>query len=250
MRRSKRIAVVIPAQNEADAIGKVLGDIPSWVDQVIVADNGSTDATAEIARTAGAEVVSEPQPGYGAACLKGIAAARDVDIIVFLDGDYSDHPDEMAQLVDPIAAGEADMVIGSRVTGTREAGSLTPQQRFGNGLATTLIRMIWGHRYTDLGPFRAINATSLESLRMADRNFGWTVEMQIRAIEEGLHIHEVPVSYRCRIGTSKVSGTVHGTVMAGYKILYIIARQALRRLRQRPGKLSDERATEADRRVL
>ncbi|MFT5507675.1 MAG: glycosyltransferase involved in cell wall biosynthesis [Hyphomicrobiaceae bacterium] len=229
MRNSKRVAVVIPAQNEADAIGKVVGDIPAWVDQIVVADNGSIDATATVAKAAGATVISEPEPGYGAACLAGIAAVEAADIIVFLDGDYSDYPEEMAHLVDPIATDAADIVIGSRVTGVREAGSLMPQQRFGNWLATTLIRLIWGGRYTDLGPFRAIERSKLDALGMADRNFGWTVEMQIRALEEGLRVAEVPVSYRCRIGTSKVSGTIRGTVLAGAKILYIIARQALRR---------------------
>lgn len=261
MRHHKRIAVVIPALNEAEAIPEVLRAIPAWVDQVVVADNGSTDATAARARQAGATVVYEPQPGYGAACLAGIdevaradlaraeaamadgamadgagAAVTKTDIIVFLDGDNSDYPEEMARLVDPIAHNEADMVLGSRVTGEREAGSLMPQQRFGNWLATTLIHLIWRQRYTDLGPFRAIDVAKLNALSMADRNYGWTVEMQIRAIEEGLRIQEVPVSYRCRIGTSKVSGTVRGTVLAGYKILYIIGRQALRTAtRRKPG---------------
>lgn len=234
MRGDKRIAVVIPARNEAAAIGSVLADVPDWVDQIMVADNGSTDRTAAVARAAGADVISVPEPGYGAACLAGIAALDSPDIIVFLDGDYSDYPQEMDALVDPIAAGECDMVIGSRVTGVRQAGALLPQQRFGNWLATALIRLIWRHRYTDLGPFRAIEAGKLETLAMADRNFGWTVEMQIRALEAGLHVIEVPVSYRCRIGQSKVSGTVSGTVRAGIKILYIIARQALRRRRHRP----------------
>lgn len=229
MRGDKRIAVVIPARNEAAAIGQVVVDVPDWADQIMVADNGSTDATASTARAAGADVVCQPEPGYGAACLSGIAALEPADIIVFLDGDYSDYPQEMAALVDPIANGNCDLVIGSRVTGERQAGALLPQQRFGNWLATTLIRLIWRHRYTDLGPFRAIDAGKLEALAMADRNFGWTVEMQIRAIEEGLRIEEVPVSYRCRIGQSKVSGTISGTVRAGTKILYIIARQALRR---------------------
>jgi glycosyltransferase involved in cell wall biosynthesis len=228
MRNKKRIAVIIPAQNEADAIAKVIGDVPSWVDQIIVADNGSIDATAEIARNVGATVVHEPEPGYGAACLKGIEQVGDADIIVFLDGDYSDYPGEMASLVDPVAAGKADMVIGSRVMGEREAGALMPQQRFGNWLATALIRLIWGAAYTDLGPFRAIDAGALRQLAMADRNFGWTVEMQVRAIEIGLRVAEVPVSYRRRIGTSKVSGTLRGTAMAGYKILFVIGRQAWR----------------------
>lgn len=233
MRDNRQIAVVIPAQNEAEAIAQVIGDVPAWVDHIIVADNGSTDTTAERARNAGATVVHEPQRGYGAACLSGIAAAGDTDVIVFLDGDYSDYPNEMTRLVAPILADEADFVLGSRVTGERQAGSLMPQQMFGNWLATSLIHLIWRQRYTDLGPFRAIARDKLEALAMADRNFGWTVEMQIRAIEEGLRIKEVPVSYRCRIGTSKVSGTLTGSAKAGYKILYIIARQALRRGRNR-----------------
>ncbi len=228
MRGGKRIAVVIPALNEAAAIGRVIEELPGWVDQVVVADNGSTDATAEIARAAGAEVVFEPEPGYGAACLAGIAALVPYDVVVFLDGDLSDDPRDMASLVDPIIANDCDFVVGSRVLGTREAGSLTVQQRWGNALATALIRLIWGMRYTDLGPFRAIGRDQLARLGMQDRNFGWTVEMQVRAIEAGLRIREVPVSYRRRIGISKVSGTVRGTVLAGTKILYVIARHALR----------------------
>jgi glycosyltransferase involved in cell wall biosynthesis len=232
MRHSQVIGVVIPALNEADAIGRVIGDIPAWVDRIVVADNGSRDGTGDVARRAGAIVVRETEPGYGAACLAGIAAletdAGGVDVVVFLDGDYSDHPEDMADLVDPILTGQHDFVVGSRAIGPREAGSLTAQQLFGNWLATTLIRQIWGARYTDLGPFRAIRATSLQTLAMADRNYGWTVEMQIKAAEHGLRAHEVPVRYRCRIGVSKVSGTIKGSVMAGYKILSIIGRHAWR----------------------
>jgi len=228
MRNDHSIAVVIPALNEERAIGRVIADIPDWVDRVIVADNGSTDRTAEVARGAGATVVAEPEPGYGAACLAGLKHIGDAGIVVFLDGDYSDHPQEMASLVDPVIAGAADMVIGSRVLGERERGSLTPQQRFGNWLATRLIRLIWGARYSDLGPFRAIRTSSLARLAMADRTYGWTVEMQIKAAILGLAATEVPVSYRRRIGVSKVSGTVKGTVMAGTKILWMIARHWLR----------------------
>lgn len=227
MRNGQRIAVVIPALNEERAIGRVIGDIPNWVDRVVVADNGSTDRTADVSREAGATVIAEPQRGYGAACLAALTLVGDADIVVFLDGDYSDHPGEMDRLVDPIADNQADMVIGSRVLGEREAGSLTPQQRFGNWLATRLIRLIWGVAYTDLGPFRAIRASSLTTLAMADRTYGWTVEMQIKAAIAKLRSLEVPVSYRRRIGISKISGTIKGTVMAGWIILSMIARYAL-----------------------
>lgn len=237
MRDGQRVGVVIPALDEAAAIGKVIGAIPAWVDTIVVADNGSRDGTGEVARAAGAVVVSEPTLGYGAACLAGLAALPTQDIVVFLDGDYSDYPEDMADLVDPIVAGNADLVIGSRVLGRADAGSLTLQQRFGNALATWLIGMIWRTRYTDLGPFRAIRSDALERLQMGDRDFGWTVEMQIKAAEAGLRHIEVPVRYRCRIGVSKISGTIKGTVQAGIKILTVIARHALRGpgLRQRPG---------------
>lgn len=228
MRLGQKIAVVIPALNEERAIGHVVADIPAWVDRIIVADNGSRDRTAEVARAAGATVVHEPRPGYGAACLKGIAAAGDATIIVFVDGDYSDHPEDMHTLVDPIAADGVDMVIGSRAIGEREAGSLTPQQLFGNWLATRLIRLIWGVRFTDLGPFRAIRTRALSSLDMRDQTYGWTVEMQIKAAMVGLTSLEVPVRYRRRIGVSKVSGTIKGTVLAGWKILSTIALYGLR----------------------
>jgi glycosyltransferase involved in cell wall biosynthesis len=234
MREGRRVGVVIPALDEEVAIGRVVADIPDWVDIVVVADNGSRDRTAEVAREAGATVVHQPERGYGAACLAGIAAAGPVDIVVFMDGDYSDHGAEMAGLVDPIAGGLADLVVGSRVLGEREAGALTPQQRFGNWLATLLIRMIWGTRYTDLGPYRAIARPALEALAMADRNYGWTVEMQIKAAERGLAVREVPVRYRRRIGVSKVSGTIKGTFLAGCKILGLIARHALLPPRPRP----------------
>ncbi len=217
MHLGAKIYVIIPALNEERAIGRVVGDIPAFVDRVIVVDNGSSDRTAAVAQAGGALVVRETERGYGAACLTGIASAADADIIVFMDGDYSDHGSEMASLVEPIGRGEADMVLGSRVLGEREAGSLTPQQRFGNWLATTLIRLIWRADYTDLGPYRAISSSALAALGMRDRNYGWTVEMQIRAAQAGLAVSEVPVSYRRRIGQSKVSGTVKGTIMAGFK---------------------------------
>lgn len=223
------IAVVIPARNEALALPHVLGAIPARVDHVIVADNGSTDGSAAVARAHGARTVDVPQAGYGRACLAAIADAEALgaDIIVFLDGDHSDYPEQMPQLYAPIIAGEADMVIGSRTRGRRTARALTPQQIFGNALACWLIARIWGYRYTDLGPFRAIRTSALRQLAMAEQTYGWTVEMQIRAVQHRLRIVEVPVDYRARIGKSKVSGTVRGVVLAGYHILAMIARAAL-----------------------
>ncbi len=230
MREDRRISVIIPAQDEEGAIAKVIAAVPSWVDDIVVADNASADQTAECARAAGAQVVRETEPGYGAACLAGIAALGPTDVVVFVDGDHSDYPEDMASLVDPILAGRADLVIGSRALGEREAGSMTPPQLFGNWLATRLIRLVWGVRYTDLGPFRAVAAEQLDRLGMVDRTYGWTVEMQIKAIEKCLRVLEVPVRYRRRIGVSKISGTVRGTVMAGVKILSIVGRHGLRRL--------------------
>lgn len=233
MRNGKTIAVVIPAFDEAGAIGKVIDGVPDWVDRTIVADNASQDGTAGIAEAHGAMVVHEPQSGYGAACLRGIAAASGHDIIVFMDGDYSDRGSEMHLLVDPIADDLADMVIGSRTLGAAEAGSLTPQQRWGNWLACSLIRLFWGARYTDLGPYRAIAADSLQSIDMQDRAFGWTVEMQLKAIQHGLRWREVPVSYFNRIGVSKISGTVRGTILAGHAIIGTIVRTALTARREK-----------------
>ncbi len=226
MRDTQRIAVIIPAFNEESAIGKVISAIPAWVDDIIVVDNGSTDRTAEVARDSGARVVAEPRRGYGSACLAGIAALSSPAIVVFLDGDYSDYPEEMALLVDPIAHDEADVVIGSRTIGQRERGALTPQALFGNWLACTLIRLLWAVSFTDLGPFRAIRYSTLTRLSMRDRNYGWTVEMQIKAARDGARIREAPVRYRKRIGKSKVSGTVRGVAGAGFKILFTIARAA------------------------
>jgi len=222
------ICVIIPALNEQDAIGRVIADIPTdLVRKVIVVDNGSTDSTVQVAQQAGARVVSEPRRGYGAACLAGIAAAGAADIFVFLDGDYSDYPAEMGLLVAPILEGRADFVIGSRMAGGRGAGVIPAQARFGNLLACFLMRMMYGFCYTDLGPFRAISASGLRALDMRDTNYGWTIEMQIKAMKRGLRILEIPVRYRRRIGCSKVSGTVWGSVRAGYKILYTIARLSL-----------------------
>jgi glycosyltransferase involved in cell wall biosynthesis len=225
-----RIAVIIPALNEQQSIGKVIDAIPSWVDKVVVADNGSTDGTAEVARGHGAMVVHEPRRGYGAACLAGLAAIEQPnqpDVIVFLDGDYSDYPQEMDRLLRPILQDEADLVIGSRVRGQAEPGSLTIPQRFGNALACGLIRLFTGVVFTDLGPFRAIRTSSLLALRMDDQDFGWTVQMQVRAARMGLRIVELPVSYRARVGKSKISGTMRGVVSAGTKILYTIFRETL-----------------------
>jgi glycosyltransferase involved in cell wall biosynthesis len=223
------IDVIIPAFNEEKAIGNVIRDIPSeLVREVVVVSNASTDQTEKVAREAGATVLSQPQRGYGNACLKGMAylegapQGKKADIIVFLDGDYSDYPEEMIHLLQPILAENADMVIGSRATGDRQSGSMTPQQIFGNWLATTLIKLIYGVSFTDLGPFRAIKFDKLLALEMKDPTYGWTVEMQVKAAKMGLTSAEVPVRYRKRIGQSKVSGTVKGTIMAGYKILWTI----------------------------
>jgi len=227
-----RITVVIPALDEADSVGKVVEAIPRWVDRVIVVDNGSTDGTGAVAEAAGAEVVSEPRRGYGRACLRGIEALGHVDVVVFMDADYSDDPTEMPGLIDPILAGEADLVIGSRAVGEVERGALTPQQRFGNALACFLMRRLHGVRYTDLGPFRAISARGLRRLGMDDENFGWTIQMQLRAAMHRLAHLEIPASYRRRIGRSKISGTVRGVVGAGTKIIATVfneMRPAVRR---------------------
>jgi glycosyltransferase involved in cell wall biosynthesis len=225
-----RILVIIPAFNEARAIGLVVGDIPGGlVEEVVVVNNASTDETEQHARAAGATVLREDRRGYGWACLRGIAYARTKhpDVVVFLDGDYSDHPEEMTRLVAPIRRGDADFVVGSRMLGPREPGAMLPQALFGNRLACFLMRVLWGARYTDLGPFRAIRFEDLLALQMEDRTFGWTIEMQIKAVRAGLRYTEVPVSYRRRIGVSKITGTVSGTLKASAKILWTIARYAL-----------------------
>ncbi len=223
MCRSPRISVIIPAFNEQDAIRHVIADVPSGlVSEILVVDNGSTDETAKRASEMGARIIRENRRGYGWACKAGVAALRPTDIVVFLDGDYSDHPEEMTLLVRPILQGRSDLVIGSRVLGRRERGALHPHARFGNWLVTTLMRLLFRARFTDLGPFRAIRYSALIRLQMEDTTFGWTVEMQIKAQKLGLRTEEVPVSYRRRIGVSKISGTLKGSVQAGYKILFAI----------------------------
>jgi glycosyltransferase involved in cell wall biosynthesis len=224
-----RIAVIIPALNEAAALPSLIAEIPQWVDRIIVADNGSTDATAMAAAAAGAEVVAAPRRGYGHACMAGVRAAADADILVFLDGDRSDYPTRMGDLITPIERGKADLVIGSRVLGRAERGALSPQQRYGNRLACALVHLFWGHRYTDLGPFRAIRRSSLLALEMREMRYGWTIEMQVAALRRGLAVTEVPVDVRRRIGVSKISGTIRGVISAGTRILLVIFREALRR---------------------
>ncbi|WP_198375956.1 glycosyltransferase family 2 protein [Neoroseomonas rubea] len=234
-----RIGVIVPARNEAAALPAVLDAILPRVAEVIVVDTASTDGTPEIARRLGARVVAEPRRGYGRACLAGIAVlSPDVDTVLFMDADAADRPEDLAVLLAPIEAGEADLVIGARRLGV-ERGALTPQQRFGNALACLLIRLVWGVRYTDLGPFRAIRRDALARLGMRDETWGWTVEMQVRAARIGLRVQEVPVGYRRRIGTSKISGTLSGTIRAGWKILWVIGAEALDGLRTPRGSQPD-----------
>jgi glycosyltransferase involved in cell wall biosynthesis len=224
-----RISIVMPALDEAAAIGAAVSGVRGQVDAVIVCDNGSRDGTGMLAAAAGAVVVREAERGYGAACLAALAALPPCDIVVFMDADGSDVPDDLPALVAPIVEGWADLVIGSRVRGTREKGALTPQQVFGNALACRLIWLIWHVDFSDLGPFRAIRREALERLAMQDRDFGWTVEMQVRAAARGLRCAEVPVGYRRRVGRSKISGTLSGVLRAGTKILWVIGREALKR---------------------
>lgn len=217
------IKVIIPAYNEEDSIGKVISEIPNSVDEIIVVSNNSTDETEIRAKKVGATVLVESRRGYGYACLKGINYLKNQvikpDIIVFLDGDYSDYPEELTKLVDPIINDDIDFVIGARVKHLRETHSMTPQQLFGNWLATSLMKLLFNGRFTDLGPFRAIKFQKLIELEMVDKTYGWTVEMQLKSIRQNLSYIEVPVKYRQRIGVSKVSGTIKGTIFAGFKIL-------------------------------
>ena len=223
----KSVSIIIPAFNEENGIGEVIREIPKdLVTEIIVVNNASTDQTEKIALTAGATVLSEPVPGYGRACLKGIdylkKSAVQPDMVVFLDADHSDYPEEMGTLIALIEGDKADLVIGSRALGKREPGSMTPQQIFGNWLATRLLKLLYDVRFTDLGPFRAIRFNKLLELDMQDKTYGWTVEMQLKAAKLGFRCAEVPVRYRKRIGFSKISGTVKGTIMAGYKIIATI----------------------------
>jgi glycosyltransferase involved in cell wall biosynthesis len=226
---SLRVSVVIPALNESRSLPLVLGALPrDLLAEVVVVDNGSTDGTGEVARRLGVVVVEEPRRGYGRACLAGIATLRaraePPDVVVFLDADFSDRPEELPRLVEPIAADRADLVVGSRVLGQREPGALLLQARLGNRLAAWLIRRLYGVRMTDLGPFRAVRLATLLALDMRDVDFGWTVEMQVKAARGGVRYREVPVSYRRRVGRSKITGTVSGSIRAGIKILYTVFR--------------------------
>lgn len=227
---NKRISVLIPAFNEEKSITQVIKKLPKdIVDEIVVVDNASTDATQEIALRNGAKVVKELHRGYGAACLKGLESIDNTDIVVIIDGDYSDYPEQITRLLEPIVNGNADFVIGSRVLGLREDGALTPQAYWGNKLAVFLIYRLFGYKFTDMGPFRAIRYESLKKLNMKDRDFGWNVEMQIKALNYGLNIKEAPVDYRKRIGNSKISGTIFGAIKAGTKIIFTIFKYAVTR---------------------
>lgn len=225
-----RIGVIIPAFNEAAAIAKVIAELPPQVNEVVVVNNNSTDSTASIAKAAGATVLSEKRKGYGYACLKGLDYFRKntpPDIVVFLDGDYSDYPEELTHLIAPISSNTVDFVVGARVKEKREQGALTPQQIFGNWLACFLMKILFNARFTDLGPFRAIRWDTLERLQMSDKTYGWTIEMQLKILRHKITYKEIAVSYKKRIGVSKVSGTVKGTIFAGAKIIGCIFKHYL-----------------------
>jgi glycosyltransferase involved in cell wall biosynthesis len=224
----RTVVVIIPAVDEEEAIGRVVREVPPFVSEVIVVDNGSRDGTAAVARAAGARVVREPRRGYGQACLAGVAAAGPADVFAFLDGDYSDYPAQLADVVAPLLAGEADLVIGSRLRGRPAPGAHPWHAVLGTRLCVVLMNLLIGTEATDLGPFRALTTDALRRLDMRDRGFGWTVEMQVKARRRGLRVREVPVDYRPRLGRSKISGTVSGSVRAGTRILGTIARYAVR----------------------
>lgn len=226
----EKIVVIIPALNEEHSIGQVISDIPrDLITEIVVVDNGSTDSTVHVALSCGATVIEEERRGYGQACLAGINYIRNSsyipDIIVFMDADYSDYPQEMKNLVSPITEGGYDLVIGSRTIGERQKGALLPQALVGNYVATMLIKLFYRVEFTDLGPFRSIRYDKLLSLGMRDKTFGWTVEMQVKAAKKGFRCAEVPVSYRKRIGASKITGTIEGSVRAGVKIIWIIFKE-------------------------
>ena len=222
------ISVVIPAYNEEESIGLVIKSLPQKkIKEIIVVNNGSTDKTASIAKQYGARVVNETCRGYGAACLKGVSEVSDPEIVVFVDGDFSDFPEEIESLVKPIIENRADFVLGSRMIFPESRAALLPQARYGNLLAVFLIRLFFRYKFTDLGPFRAIRYQSLKEISMTDKNFGWTVEMQIKAVKHGLKIIEIPVHYRKRVGVSKITGTISGTFKAGIKIIFTIFKYLL-----------------------
>ena len=223
MKMNSSIRVIIPAYNEEEAIGKVINEIPKFVKEIIVVNNGSTDQTIKIAKKHGATVLTEDKKGYGYACLKGITYVNKLedktDIIVFLDGDYSDYPEELNKLVQPIINQNVDFVLGSRIKEFREEGAMTPQQIFGNWLACNLMKLFFNSSFSDLGPFRAIRLSTLNNLKMQDKTYGWTVEMQLKILKKRIKYLEIPVKYKNRIGVSKVSGTIKGSIFAGIKIL-------------------------------
>ncbi len=227
------IKVIIPAYNESRSIGLVVSDVPQFVNEIIVVDNNSTDDTGEVAKAAGATVVCQPKGGYGNACLRGMQSIQErgqkPDIIVFLDGDFSDYPQDMEKIIAPIVNDVADFVLGARVPALRQKNSMTPQQVWGNKLATFLMKILFKSTFTDLGPFRAIKYDSLLALNMQDKTYGWTVEMQLKVLKQGLRYQEVPVRYRNRIGFSKISGTVKGAVLAGVKIISWIVKYSFKK---------------------